>query len=64
MSSATTEIINAARQEAPKSPWAARMAIIADPSLKPGDATVSSGATSIDARISAGLARVQEVLAR
>jgi flagellar assembly protein FliH len=38
--------------------------IIADPSLKPGDATVSSGATSIDARISAGLARVQEVLAR
>ena len=29
MSSATTEIINAARQEAPKSPWAARMAIIA-----------------------------------
>jgi flagellar assembly protein FliH len=38
--------------------------IIADPSLKPGDATVSSGATTIDARISAGLARVQEVLAR
>ena len=29
MSSATTEIIDAARQEAPKSPWAARMAIIA-----------------------------------
>ena len=29
MSSATTEIVNAARQEAPKSPWAARMAIIA-----------------------------------
>jgi flagellar assembly protein FliH len=38
--------------------------IIADPSLRPGDATVSSGATTIDARISAGLARVQEVLAR
>jgi EmrB/QacA subfamily drug resistance transporter len=29
VSSATTEIIDAARQEAPKSPWAARMAIIA-----------------------------------
>ena len=29
MSSATTEIVEAARQEAPKSPWAARMAIIA-----------------------------------
>jgi flagellar assembly protein FliH len=38
--------------------------IVSDPSLKPGDATVSSGATTIDARISAGLARVQEVLAR
>jgi len=29
VSSATTEIVDAARQEAPKSPWAARMAIIA-----------------------------------
>ena len=29
MSSATTEIIDAARQEAPKNPWAARMAIVA-----------------------------------
>ncbi len=38
--------------------------IVSDPSLRPGDATVSSGATTIDARISAGLARVQEVLAR
>jgi flagellar assembly protein FliH len=38
--------------------------IISDATLKPGDATVSSGATTIDARISAGLARVQEVLAR
>ena len=29
MSSATTDIVDAARQEAPKSPWAARMAIVA-----------------------------------
>jgi flagellar assembly protein FliH len=40
------------------------VSIVSDPSLRPGDATVSSGATTIDARISAGLARVQEVLAR
>jgi flagellar assembly protein FliH len=38
--------------------------IVSDASLRPGDATVSSGATTIDARISAGLARVQAVLAR
>jgi flagellar assembly protein FliH len=38
--------------------------IVADPSLAPGDATVTTGAISIDARISAGLARAREVLAQ
>jgi len=33
-----------------------------DPSLSPGDAVVRSGATTIDARLSAGLARVRDAL--
>lgn len=37
--------------------------LVADPSLAPGDALATCGATAIDARISAGLARVREVLA-
>jgi flagellar assembly protein FliH len=36
--------------------------IVADASLAPGDATVTSGAISIDARIGAGLDRAREVL--
>ncbi len=37
--------------------------LVVDPSLSPGDATATCGATAIDARLSAGLARVREVLA-
>lgn len=37
--------------------------IAADPSLADGDAIATSGATTVDARLSAALARVQEVLA-
>jgi flagellar assembly protein FliH len=37
--------------------------LIADPMLAPGDAYATSAATSIDARISTGLARVRAVLA-
>ena len=36
--------------------------LIADPSLQPGDAIARCGATEIDARILAGIARVREVL--
>ena len=36
--------------------------LIADPSLQPGDAIARCGATEIDARIVAGIARVREVL--
>jgi flagellar assembly protein FliH len=38
--------------------------LVQDASLQPGDAIATSGATVIDARISVGLARVREVLAR
>ena len=38
--------------------------LIADPSLQPGDAVARCGATEIDARIAAGIARVREVLGR
>lgn len=37
--------------------------LVADPTLSPGDATARSGATTVDARIAAGLARVWEALA-
>jgi flagellar assembly protein FliH len=36
--------------------------VVADPSLAPGDAFATCGATSIDARISTGLARVHQLL--
>jgi flagellar assembly protein FliH len=38
--------------------------LVADDALQPGDAVVSTGATVVDARVSAGLTRVREVLAR
>jgi flagellar assembly protein FliH len=38
--------------------------LIADPTLRPGDAVARCGATEIDARIVAGLARIREVLGR
>lgn len=38
--------------------------LLADPALAPGDAVATAGATEIDARIRAGVARVREVLVR
>lgn len=38
--------------------------LVADPSLQPGDAVASCAATEVDARLSAGLARVREALRR
>ncbi|GAB2476647.1 FliH/SctL family protein [Jatrophihabitans fulvus] len=38
--------------------------LVADPSLAPGDAIATADATTVDARIAAGLARVREVLGR
>ncbi|MGH8962272.1 MAG: FliH/SctL family protein [Jatrophihabitantaceae bacterium] len=40
------------------------VSLVEDASLAPGDAVATSGTTSIDARLSTGLARVREVLAR
>ncbi|HEV7204490.1 MAG TPA: FliH/SctL family protein [Jatrophihabitans sp.] len=39
-----------------------RITLVADPTLLPGDAVAVSGATEVDARIAAGLARVRAVL--
>lgn len=36
--------------------------LVADPGLQPGDARAASGATTVDARLAAGLARVRQVL--
>ena len=38
--------------------------LVADPTLRPGDAVARCGATEIDARIAVGLARIREVLGR
>jgi len=40
------------------------VALVEDPALAPGDAVASCGATTVDARLSAGLERVREVLGR
>lgn len=47
---------------APLDPSRRRITLVADPTLLPGDAVAVSGATEVDARIAAGLARVRAVL--
>ncbi|MDT4943600.1 MAG: flagellar assembly protein FliH [Pseudonocardiales bacterium] len=64
ISAADYAVLSAGGADAPVAGTERAIELVADETLRPGDAVVSTGATVVDARVSAGLARVREVLAR